>query len=119
LLDVTTAMRSPLSLRSRTRATEDSKTCTPLVLSTSLNTAFLRFPIPHTVSLSGIPPLQDDAAVVARLAVHVAVIVRVYRERVEGAPLACRQLFEVIVESSLPSGSVHASRVGEDPVEVD
>lgn len=56
LLDVTTAVRSPLSPSSRTRATEDAKICTPLVLSTSLNAAFLRFPIPHTVSLSGGSP---------------------------------------------------------------
>src|SRR5215210_5041750 len=130
-LDVTTATRLPMDLSPRIRATEEPNTCTPRNLRTSLNIAFLLFPRPQTVSLPGgslgFPPLERDAArtqeaihaVVARLAVHVPEVVRVYLECLKGFPLTLRYLSQVSVERSLPRGSVHAGCVGDDPVEVE
>src|SRR5215207_8339426 len=72
-------------------------------------------------------PIDDDAARaqeavhagVARLAIHIPVVVRVYLERLEGSHLALRHHFQVLVERPLPGGGMHASRIGDDPVEVE
>ena len=73
------------------------------------------------------PPLENEAArakeaihaVVARLPIHVSVVIRVYLEWIEGLPRALRHLFQVPVERTLPGRSVDAGRIGDDPIEVE
>src|SRR5829696_2124210 len=130
LLEVTTATRLPLVLSFWTKASEDSNTSTPRSLKTSLNSSFLRFPSPQTVSLpgdrsdfpnrrccrasAGSCPRRRSVACRPRTGSSLS-LSRTARR----FPLALRHLFQVPVERPLPGGGVHARRICDDPVEVE